>query len=377
MTDKISSTTAGKAREVEAQPTETTGASDQGVAAEVFGPPEAPALLAVPLHRDDALKRFDESALDSLLSDIVEAGGKVRSDDEKTGEITPLTFETSDNAIHLPRASEEDLERIMTERLASKLAPHTGADDEDGDESVDPEIASIVVQSEPRRRAPRYAVAALGALLIAGAGTAGALAYRSADAQAGNGAAPQVLALATPGEPSDALDDFEAVTISTSEAESDLLIEDAVVRSAPHSTESIDAVETMIEPPDADAAPLSVSESEQLVMEETAALSPHLDGPREAEPVRRTLSDERIAALLERGETLLKQGDIASARLFFQRIASAGDPRGARGVARTYDPVVLADLSVKGIGADRSLAEIWYAKADEMPARGLGVASAD
>ena len=78
-----------------------------------------------------------------------------------------------------------------------------------------------------------------------------------------------------------------------------------------------------------------------------------------------SLSPAQIERLLERGKGLLENGDIASARLLFLRVAAAGDGRGARGVGMTYDPSVYARLPVAGLTPDRAQAEFWYKKAGD------------
>ena len=82
-------------------------------------------------------------------------------------------------------------------------------------------------------------------------------------------------------------------------------------------------------------------------------------------PVELDLSAAMIDSLLARGETLLRQGNVASARLVFLRAAAAGDLRGARGVGMTYDPDVYARLPVTGLKPDREQAENWYSRAGE------------
>jgi hypothetical protein len=72
--------------------------------------------------------------------------------------------------------------------------------------------------------------------------------------------------------------------------------------------------------------------------------------------------------LLARGHELLKQGDIASARLLFRRVVAMGDWRGAEGMGMTYDPKVFRGLPVAGMSADIEQAEFWYRKAREFSA---------
>ena len=51
---------------------------------------------------------------------------------------------------------------------------------------------------------------------------------------------------------------------------------------------------------------------------------------------------------MARGQTFLRQGDIASARLFFERAAESGDAAGMVALARTFDPIELRRLGVLG-----------------------------
>lgn len=85
--------------------------------------------------------------------------------------------------------------------------------------------------------------------------------------------------------------------------------------------------------------------------------------PAAAEPGLSPLSDEQIDRLLSRGEDLLRNGDIASARLLFLRVAAAGDRRGAKAVGMTYDPNVHVRLPIVGLAADPEQAQFWYGKA--------------
>ena len=80
----------------------------------------------------------------------------------------------------------------------------------------------------------------------------------------------------------------------------------------------------------------------------------------------RRLASEEIRLHLERGEALLAQGDLAAARLFFERVAEAGDARGAFGLARSYDPAVLSRLPVHGVAGNVAEVERWRRVAASM-----------
>ena len=70
--------------------------------------------------------------------------------------------------------------------------------------------------------------------------------------------------------------------------------------------------------------------------------------------------------MVQRGETLRQGGDIASARLFFERAAETGLPEAALALGATYDPHELAQLKVHGLRADSALARRWYERAREL-----------
>lgn len=78
------------------------------------------------------------------------------------------------------------------------------------------------------------------------------------------------------------------------------------------------------------------------------------------------LSSAEAAAYLGRAETTMRNGDLVGARSLFGRMAQAGDPRGALGMARTYDEAEFKKLGVYGLKPDRGEAERWRARAREL-----------
>jgi hypothetical protein len=80
----------------------------------------------------------------------------------------------------------------------------------------------------------------------------------------------------------------------------------------------------------------------------------------------RSASD--IAKLLVRGDAFLSTGDVASARLFYERAADAGDGLAALQLGATFDPVMLSRASVRGVVADPAQAMSWYRRARELGA---------
>jgi hypothetical protein len=84
--------------------------------------------------------------------------------------------------------------------------------------------------------------------------------------------------------------------------------------------------------------------------------------PQAVPPPKEVLRGES-ATFLEKGDALLKAGDIIAARQFFLRAYELEEPAGAYGVGRTYDPKVFAELNVQGLSPDPTKAREWYGKA--------------
>jgi hypothetical protein len=84
------------------------------------------------------------------------------------------------------------------------------------------------------------------------------------------------------------------------------------------------------------------------------------------------LSTEEIAELVARGDALLRTGDAASARLFYERAAFAGDGRAALKVGATFDPAFLNQGALRAVRGDAAQARYWYRRA-----RDLGEAEAE
>jgi hypothetical protein len=79
-------------------------------------------------------------------------------------------------------------------------------------------------------------------------------------------------------------------------------------------------------------------------------------------PEKPALSAE-VSGLLQKGDVLLKAGDLVIARQFYARAFQLGAAEGAMGVAKTYDPSIYKQLKVQGISPDAALAAEWYNKA--------------
>jgi hypothetical protein len=74
-----------------------------------------------------------------------------------------------------------------------------------------------------------------------------------------------------------------------------------------------------------------------------------------------------IAAKMKIGVELMTYGEVAAARVMFQRVAEAGEGAGAFALAETYDPLVLGGLRLREqIMPDLALARTWYERARDL-----------
>ena len=80
------------------------------------------------------------------------------------------------------------------------------------------------------------------------------------------------------------------------------------------------------------------------------------------------LSAENMGALLVRGDTLLSVGDVASARLFYERAVEAGGGLAAIRLGETFDPLFLDRLHLRGVRGDLGAALFWYRRARDLGA---------
>lgn len=73
-----------------------------------------------------------------------------------------------------------------------------------------------------------------------------------------------------------------------------------------------------------------------------------------------------VSALIARGDALLGQGDVTSARLFYQRAADAGDGAAALRLGETFDPAFLAQAQLGRLSGDPAKARDWYRRARDL-----------
>ena len=69
--------------------------------------------------------------------------------------------------------------------------------------------------------------------------------------------------------------------------------------------------------------------------------------------------------MIERGNHLIRSGDLAAARVVLRRAAESKDAAAALALGSTYDPVVLRELKAFGFAPDLEIARNWYEKANE------------
>lgn len=115
-------------------------------------------------------------------------------------------------------------------------------------------------------------------------------------------------------------------------------------------------------PETASAAPVSAPPA----AETKAAPAPSTPPPQVSAapaPPTPTASAQELAQLVGRGDELLATGDIAAARLFYERAAEEGSALAATAVGQTYDPTYLEQARVRGVRGDAKLAAEWYRKA--------------
>jgi hypothetical protein len=75
-----------------------------------------------------------------------------------------------------------------------------------------------------------------------------------------------------------------------------------------------------------------------------------------------------VEDLLARGDSFVVIGDIASARVFYQRAADAGDGRATLRMGATFDPTFLSRAGLPRTFGDRTQARSWYRRASELDA---------
>ena len=89
--------------------------------------------------------------------------------------------------------------------------------------------------------------------------------------------------------------------------------------------------------------------------------------PRTARaPGGASLSNTDVSVLLTRGDSLFGFRDFASARLFYERAANAGNGQAAIRLGQTYDPSFLEWARLRWVRGDAAAAAFWYRRAREL-----------
>ena len=110
-------------------------------------------------------------------------------------------------------------------------------------------------------------------------------------------------------------------------------------------------------PADPTAAPVSAETGRQAVPAAVTA-----DKARAPLP----LPAEQITALLTRGDAFVRSRAIASARLFYERAADAGNGRAALRMGESFDRAFLDSIGIYRMIGDRQLALSWYRRARDL-----------
>lgn len=117
----------------------------------------------------------------------------------------------------------------------------------------------------------------------------------------------------------------------------------------------------------ADAAPEDAIETAVLVV---PSLAPSPRAETSVEEPATELAVARVpspsdALMIRRGDELFARGDLAGARLFYERAAAGGSADGALAMGKTHDPVVFERIRVRGLTPDPDRAADWYRRAGE------------
>jgi TPR repeat protein len=83
-------------------------------------------------------------------------------------------------------------------------------------------------------------------------------------------------------------------------------------------------------------------------------------------PGSASLSNIDASVLLTRGDSLFGFRDFASARLFYERAANAGNGQAAIRLGQTYDPSFLEWARLRWVRGDAAAAAFWYRRAREL-----------
>jgi hypothetical protein len=92
--------------------------------------------------------------------------------------------------------------------------------------------------------------------------------------------------------------------------------------------------------------------------------------PSTAPPAMSPQDRDRAMRLMKKGDEQMAEGNVAGARLFYERAADAGLAQAAMALAGTFDAAELARLNVRGVPPDAKSARRWYERARQLGAGG-------
>ena len=88
------------------------------------------------------------------------------------------------------------------------------------------------------------------------------------------------------------------------------------------------------------------------------------------DPEQAALTTTQTEALVERGTALVGSGDIAAARLYYERAVNNGDAQAAIYLGETYDPHFLKRGRFgKTVRSDVKMSEYWFRRAQQLGSR--------
>ena len=127
----------------------------------------------------------------------------------------------------------------------------------------------------------------------------------------------------------------------------------------PVETNELSGVPNKAEPSSASPSKLATYVSTALDEKEASAET----APAIEEIQTVSASPETLASYMRKGDELFELSDLASARLYYETAANAGHPAAMVAVGKTYDPLVVRSLAIRGTHADPLKAAEWYQKA--------------
>jgi hypothetical protein len=286
-----------------------------------------------------------------------------RLSDQQLGEIcTTIQRSARQNATGVLLARRRFLARLEEpplQLLREAVALQFHFDEIGDDEGIDflrHQLAVRHSQDEARRGRPIFfrSLAVLAVLAAIGVGAALALHYvRMPDVKTPDERSPPPASNSPAGNPSPSV---------------------APLQPAPRAAPPAAALPPIPEPPTPQTTP-AVPAPAPLRPEQTPqpnasvappAAEPQAPPPPVQSPAGQHLSQTEIAALVARGDAFLSAADIASARLFYERAANAGDSNAALRLGATFDPNFLGRVGVRGDPGDPSQAASWYRRARDL-----------